>query len=257
MAFISNAYTDVGIKKKTNQDSALLMEAQTDLGDVALCVICDGMGGLAEGELASAHVIKAFSAWFKNELKEMLYNGFSPVDLEKSWSNIIYNKNTELMLYTRENNIAKGLGTTVAALLLYDSKYYILNVGDSRIYRHNGELVQLTEDQTFINREVKLGNMTPEQAATDPRRSVLLQCVGASQFVEPEYEYGSFSKEDTFILCSDGFRHEVSHKELEDAFMPHKLKSDAKIAQIQKQIVELNKKRMETDNITVITIKAI
>lgn len=248
-------YSDIGIKKDTNQDSALILQAQTDEGDVALCVLCDGMGGLAEGELASAEVIRAFSSWFKNDFKKMLYSGFDPESLEKAWDNLIYEQNTRIMLYSRDNGIT--MGTTVVALLICKNRYYLTNVGDSRIYRHNGTFKQLTDDQTFVNREVKLGNMTPEQAKTDPRRSVLLQCVGASQFVEPEFRSGRVYPNDVFVLCSDGFRHEVSAKELEAAFAPKKIVSEEQLALIQKSLTELNKKRKETDNITVIAIKIV
>lgn len=257
MAFISHVYSDVGIKKEINQDSALIMEAQTDVGDVALYVLCDGMGGLAEGELASAQVVRAFSQWFKDKFKSMLYNVFTFDDLKKEWSNLIYAQNTELMLYSRSHNIKSGMGTTVVALMLYNNSFYLMNVGDSRIYRHNGSLKQLTDDQTFVNREVKLGNMTREQALVHPRRSVLLQCVGASQFVEPDFECGSIEKNDVFILCSDGFIHEVSAKEIEAEFMPENIINEDKTAEIQRCLVELNKQRRETDNITVITIKII
>ena len=65
MGFLSIAHSDVGIKKNTNQDSVLIKQASTDYGEVLLSVICDGMGGLAKGEVASAALIRAFSDWFE------------------------------------------------------------------------------------------------------------------------------------------------------------------------------------------------
>lgn len=65
MNFITEAHTDVGIKKKTNQDSVLILEADTEYGNIALAAICDGMGGLANGEVASASLVKAYAAWFQ------------------------------------------------------------------------------------------------------------------------------------------------------------------------------------------------
>lgn len=79
-----------------------------------------------------------------------------------------------------------NLGTTVVALLVTDRRYYLMNVGDSRAYLVNDKLIQLTKDQTFVGREIELGHMTIEQAKTDPRRNVLLQCVGASEIVNPD-----------------------------------------------------------------------
>ena len=76
MGFLSVVHSDRGIKKNTNQDSVLIKEASTDYGDVMLAVVCDGMGGLAKGEVASAALIKAFSMWFDC----LLYTSPSPRD---------------------------------------------------------------------------------------------------------------------------------------------------------------------------------
>ena len=72
MKFRSAGATNVGTTKKTNQDSYLIKIAETELGDVALIAVCDGMGGLAKGELASAEVIHALSDWFENKLPILL-----------------------------------------------------------------------------------------------------------------------------------------------------------------------------------------
>ena len=75
MRFLSAVYTDVGIKKSTNQDSLLLLEAQTESENVICAVICDGMGGLAKGELASAVVIKELRRWFIEDFSDIYYSG--------------------------------------------------------------------------------------------------------------------------------------------------------------------------------------
>ena len=74
MEFLSIAHSDVGIKKNTNQDSVLIKEASTDYGKILLAVVCDGMGGLAKGEVASAALIKTFSSWFEETFPDILYN---------------------------------------------------------------------------------------------------------------------------------------------------------------------------------------
>ena len=74
MRYVATADTDIGISKDTNQDSVLIKHASTDKGEVLLAVVCDGMGGLSKGELASATVIRAFADWFDNELPFELEN---------------------------------------------------------------------------------------------------------------------------------------------------------------------------------------
>lgn len=265
MRFISHAYTDIGIKKSVNQDSALIVEAKTKDENIIFCVLCDGMGGLEDGEFASAVVIKAFAKWIEEKFPIMYYNRFDSKMLEKVWSDILFEQNIKLMTYSREKSeklMKDGIidrpintGTTVVSLLICGGKYYVMNIGDSRAYIHNGKLSQITEDQTFVNREIKLGNMTPEQAENHPRRNVLLQCVGASQFIEPDFFYGDVKGEDVFILCSDGFRHMVKDNEIEKAFNPEKIDTELDIEKNEEKLVELNKERLETDNITVIGIK--
>ena len=72
MKFLTAIQTDVGIRKKTNQDSVLVMEADTELGNVLFSVVCDGMGGLAKGEVASATVIREFARWFESDFPTIL-----------------------------------------------------------------------------------------------------------------------------------------------------------------------------------------
>ena len=81
MNFMIAANSDIGIKKSTNQDSLLIKVAQTNLGRVCLGLVCDGMGGLSNGELASATVVRAFESWFEYSLPEMLKRGFTKEEL--------------------------------------------------------------------------------------------------------------------------------------------------------------------------------
>ena len=78
----------------------------------------------------------------------------------------------------------------------------------------------LTKDQTFVAREIAAGRMTPEEAKTDPRRSVLLQCVGASAEVRPDFLKGKLQKDAIYLICSDGFRHQISEQEIMDKLGP-------------------------------------
>ena len=256
MNFISHTHTDIGIKKSVNQDSALIMEAKTDFDNVMFCVLCDGMGGLANGELASATVIRAFSEWFTDEFPNMLYKGFNSKQLEKRWCEIIFQQNIKIMSHAR--SLGSNMGTTAVIMLISGGNYYVMNIGDSRAYICNANgLSQITVDQTFVNREIKMGNMTPEEARVDPRRNVLLQCVGASQFIEPDFFMNNANVDDVFILCSDGFRHEISAEEIQNAFLPEKISSEEDFEKAEIELVELNKSRMENDNITVLAVKIV
>ena len=130
MDFKIAAHSDVGIKKKTNQDSFLVKVAQTNLGKVCLCVVCDGMGGLSKGELASAAVVRVFNRWFEEDFPGMLKNGFKPDELKLSWDNIVLEQNQVLASHAARSGTR--MGTTIVALLIINQQYFIMNVGDSR-----------------------------------------------------------------------------------------------------------------------------
>lgn len=248
-------HTDIGIKKKTNQDSLLIKTAETNQGKILLMTICDGMGGLAKGEVASASVIRAFDEWFEKELPYVLAEEDVKGKIKKQWDSILQKMNLEITNY----GVRKGiqLGTTVTSfLLLENGTYLVCYVGDTRLYRiTDTSLTQLTTDQTFIAREIREGRMTLEQAKSDPRRNTLLQCVGASPQVDVDFLEGKTERNDIYMLCCDGFRHVLTDDEIRVNLSPS-VCTDATVAKNQLvYLVETNKQRKEEDNITALLAK--
>ena len=253
MRFIATADTDIGISKDTNQDSVLIKHATADGKEILLAVVCDGMGGLSKGELASATVIRAFAKWFDEELPFELEN----VDLQvigAKWSLLLKELNAQILEYSKENSI-EGVGTTFSGILFIDDQYVIGHVGDTRIYHIGSSMTQLTTDQTFVAREISRGTMTLEQAKTDKRRNLLLQCIGASKVVEPQIICGKTEK-GAYMLCSDGFRHEITEAEIYESLNPINLMNKDAMHNNAKYLIEQNKSREGKDNISVLLIKA-
>ena len=250
-------HTDIGIKKETNQDSCCVKEAKTDKGTILFAILCDGMGGLAKGEVASASLIKRFENWFEKELPLTLSENDVIDAVKFTWDRIIKEQNQEIAAYG--NTLRIQLGTTVTAILILENNdYIVVHVGDSRLYRiTDTEIEVLTEDQTLVANEVKLGHLTPEQAEADPRRNVLLQCVGASRIVEPAFISGKVFVNECFMLCSDGFRHVVTANEISTKFAPSNNDDEDVMKSNIVELVELNKTRGEADNISAILIKTI
>ncbi len=249
--------TDVGIKKKTNQDSLAIKIVETPNGQAAFAIVCDGMGGLSKGELASKEVINAYVKWFENDfVNEIISGTFNAAVLKAQWDEIAISMNEKLKAYGESMNIM--IGTTISAILMYEDKYYIIHVGDSRIYEiTENNMAQLTKDQTFVAREVAAGRMTAEQAETDSRRSVLLQCIGASPVVEPDFIRGYIEKDAVYMLCSDGFRHKISNEEIMEKIGPAAATDERAMEDGCAFLIELVKERKETDNITVLLIKTV
>lgn len=256
MKYIVGYSTSVGIKKNVNQDALCIEKALMGKDEVLLTVVCDGMGGLAKGELASATVINRFLEWFERELPLMI-NDLSLERIMNAWSNIIQDLNQKLWNYGKEN--FTQLGTTLTAVLfLADGTYVTAQVGDTRQYKINKETIeQITEDQTFVAREIKRGNMTYEQAMNDPRRSVLLQCIGASGDVEPEFYQGKINANDSILLCSDGFRHVISKEEIHEKISSKNFTSEDEIAHTLGEMIKIVETREEKDNITALLVKVL
>ncbi|MFD0826526.1 PP2C family protein-serine/threonine phosphatase [Neobacillus sp. M.A.Huq-85] len=255
MTILTAFHTDVGIKKKTNQDGLLLKTARTPKGQVGLFVVCDGMGGLAQGELASATVIRGMADWFDSEMPNIAQSQRIEEDIRKELEACIKQLNEKILSYGESEKVT--LGTTVTALLIVHNKYYIVHIGDSRVYQISSTLTQLTTDQTLVAREVARGNLTEEQAKLDPRRNVLLQCVGATMDIEIAFSSGELKENTVFMLCSDGFYHQISEEELAENFHPPKLMDEVQMKEKVIELVELVKARKEVDNISVVVAKVV
>lgn len=250
--FIVDAETDVGIKKKINQDSLLYQHAVIFDKEVLMAIVCDGMGGLSKGELASASLIRAFLKWFHEELPNELKN-FDMQIIKDAWVLKLKEWNLKLNSYGKTNGIT--LGTTFSGMLFVDDQMLAVHIGDSRIYFINHTLQQLTKDHTFVEREVERGTMTLADAKKDRRRNILLQCIGASGKIEPQVVQAPLSH-GIYMLCSDGLRHELSDAEIMDGLQPSQLKNKTVMKQASLRLINLVKSRGEKDNISMILIKA-
>ncbi len=251
MHYMATADTDIGIKKQTNQDSILIKHGQCEKGEILLAVICDGMGGLKKGEVASATVVKKFSEWFDSELPFELKNLDMNIIADK-WSLLLKDLNLKIAEYGQQDGIR--LGTTFTGVLFIDDQYLAVHVGDTRLYQLDSGLKQLTTDHTFVAREIRRGNLTVEQAKKDKRRNMLLQCVGASERIEPEILTGTV-QQGAYMLCSDGFRHEISESEIYESLNPVNLINKEAMHNNVKYLIEQVKKRNEKDNISVVLVK--
>mgnify|MGYP005959878331 FL=1 len=253
MVFLGAVETDVGNVKATNQDSACILVAQTPTGQIAMALICDGMGGLEKGELASATVIRTFQDWFCRELPQQMA-GFGWDAVQTAWMHQIKVLNRTISDYGKFYGFS--LGTTVTAMLLYQDTYLIAHVGDSRAYMLQSDILQLTEDHSVVGREVRRGTLTAQQAEQDPRRNVLLQCVGASKTVSPQILQGQIRPGAHYLLCSDGFRHVITPEELLTQLGPAAVRDPGQMHTRLRGLIDLAMSRGERDNISALLIRA-
>lgn len=251
MFYISGS-SDVGIKRRINQDSIAAIKMKSSIGELVFACVCDGMGGLQSGELASATVLLCFKQWVYEALPLLARQGFTQNDIITQWTNLVDVCNKKIFQYGLNEKIS--LGTTLTAALFTESEYFIINIGDTRAYEIGTKLKQITHDHSFVQQEVDCGRMSPEEAKISKRKNILTRCIGAKECAVPDFFFGKTKKDTAYILCSDGFRHEISDQEMLSYFNPGKHSSSEDLKNTEVSLIELNKTRQETDNISIVTI---
>jgi protein phosphatase len=209
-------------------------------------MVADGMGGAAAGELASAmaadliyrHLATVWAADPDASPDRFAFRMREAVELA----------NKQIYSYAREHPEVRGMGTTVTAAGLNGHDLYLAQIGDSRAYLvRNGEAIQLTKDQSLMQRLVDAGELTEEEAEQSERRNIILQALGPDPRVKVDLTHQSLRRGDTLIICSDGLSGLVRREEFAALVQRHPELSDLCSA-----LIDLANERGGPDNITVV-----
>ncbi|MCM1121385.1 MAG: protein phosphatase 2C domain-containing protein [Eubacterium sp.] len=254
--FIQEMISDIGTCRKVNQDACCVRMMNVEDHTLIMAVVCDGVGGLQEGDYASKSTIQTLNNWFDYTVSRNIHGKDQAqlLDyLQNEVEHCIQKQNRMLWEYALEKEIRTG--TTLTLMVILDRKYLIAQIGDSRAYCINEELIQLTEDQSVVAREIKAGRLSKESAKHDKRRNMILQCIGGAESVCIDYQRGNVVTGDVFFLCSDGFIHELEDDEIKEFLNPSILSDRVSVKECLKSAVEEVKRRGEKDNITVVLVK--
>ncbi|APF38518.1 serine/threonine protein phosphatase [Chelatococcus daeguensis] len=231
--FETGAATHTGKVRSLNEDRFL---ARPQAG---LWAVADGMGGHEGGEIASAALMTAL---------ETIGAPASAPDLLARLEDRVLRANRQL----REMSRARGgvLGTTLAALLVFDRDQACVWSGDSRIYRvRDGSIAQLTRDHSEAQEMVDLGLLTADEARVWPRRNVITRAIGVSDEPELEIHQGRVAPGDIFVLCSDGLTAHVADEEI----LAHVAGAPPQVA--CDDLIALTLERGASDNVTVVAVR--
>ncbi len=246
-------FTDAGKVRKVNQDSCLVKVANTKrYGRISFAAVCDGMGGLSKGEVASCKMIRALEGWFHEELS-LMQN--LPEDrlwdtIETSLSRLIVKSSSDIRRYGKHRGIK--LGTTLTAFLQIGRRYMTLNIGDSRIYLVDRKGAwAVTRDQSVVQDKLDKGLISEDEALKDPERSVLLQSVGTTLEIKPVIRRGEIDSSTTVLAVSDGFWRTVSGDEMHSKLCPQMCVTADDMLSGCRKLVGLAMDRKEEDNISV------
>jgi serine/threonine protein phosphatase PrpC len=199
---VSNAKTHVGNKRSINQDAFL---AQPDIG---VWIVTDGMGGHHNGEYASGLLTQKIS------IPDNVTGFNQTVDFLKAF---IRNKNTELFYYAKKLGEEIKCGTTLVALVMRGNKISILWIGDSRIYRYNpvmDDLSQITVDHTVFNALQEKGVVDEFHPMAEQYKGALARVVGGEEDVVIDEIRMVLNQSERFLLCTDGINKELTDADL-------------------------------------------
>ncbi len=223
------ARSDRGLVRANNEDSVY--------AGARLLALADGMGGHAAGEVASQLVIAALA-----HLDDDEPGGDILGKLERS----VYEGNSAIAEQVELNPELDGMGTTLTAILFAGDRLGLVHVGDSRGYLlRDGELTQITKDDTFVQTLVDEGRITAEEAHSHPQRSLIMRALTGHD-VEPTLIMREAREGDRYLLCSDGLSDPVSHETILDALKTPDVAASAD------RLIELALRGGGPDNVTVV-----
>jgi serine/threonine protein phosphatase PrpC len=242
------ALTDLGRKRASNEDAFFLDD------QLGLYVVADGMGGHAAGEVASREAIDTLYGMVKRGIGSLreLVDPVTETDSRAAcrlMESAVQAATYFVYSIAEIDRAMSGMGTTISALLILGDYAITAQVGDSRIYRVEGDRVeQLTEDHTLIAWQLKQGLITPQEAARSPHRNVITRAVGNREYVQVDTRRVPLGSASRFLLCSDGL-----HGYLHDDDIPGtvRLGGDAAV----RRFIDLANERGGKDNITAILVE--
>ncbi len=245
MRITSCGITDVGVKRTNNEDNYLIND------ELNLFVVCDGMGGHAGGEFASAIAV--------NTVEEVLSNLETSPEVDAAQEDGTIEVMRERLRYAirlagkrifEKANAEpeyRGMGTTCLVLLVDGPNAFVAHVGDSRGYIvRDGRIEQLTEDHSLVNERIRAGLLTPEQARHHKLKNIITRSLGYTEDVEIDIQVRAVRRGDKFLLCSDGLSNLVEPAELGEAVRSMNPQDAAR------HLVQLACARGGDDNITAV-----
>ncbi len=268
--------SDIGRHREINEDSVLLLDLRQCFESfntyIGLYVVSDGMGGEAAGEVASRITVRAIAEWVTERLVSaslrstqgsqlvqatqtgslsLTSDGGSNVGAPQLITSAILHANSEVLDYAHYHPSTRGLGATVTAALLAGNVLTIGQVGDSRCYIvSNDKLEQLTEDHSLVERMVRRGELTKEEARVHPHRNIIYRSIGSRDDLEVDIVSRMVRRGDVILLCSDGLNGMLPDSEIADI-----IKRNPDPWQTTKELVVAANANGGDDNISVIVIR--
>ena len=246
----SRSVSDVGLKRKSNEDSYCVNE------EAGLYVVADGMGGHAHGEVASRIAVETIEEFIKLTAGDSDVTWPYGIDDQLSLNGnrlktSIRFANQKLLEHAKSQSDCEGMATTVVALLLENGIAEIAHVGDSRLYLvRDSEISCLTSDHSWVNEQVQSGVIDSDQARNHPLRNVVTRALGGKPDLEVDVQSLELRANDRLLLCSDGLTSMVN----DDEILRILLAGEGGVEQVE-ELVEAANRGGGEDNTTTILLR--
>ncbi|KRM68061.1 serine threonine specific protein phosphatase [Apilactobacillus ozensis DSM 23829 = JCM 17196] len=236
------AYKSITGKVRSNNED--YVGVFTNKKNIKLGLLADGIGGNRGGEVASKMAVLNMGEEFK-------HTDFEDYDSAYSWlRSQIDLANAQILNTSKKFDSLKNMGTTVVATIIFNNRFLITNLGDSRGYlMHGNKFIQLTEDHSYVNELVKSGELTPQDAIKSPLKNVIVKSLGISNDSEVKIRDFPFNLEDQVLICSDGLTNMLSDSEIKK-----QLALKIGVSEKCEQLVNSANTNGGTDNISVLIV---
>lgn len=244
MYYDTDVYWNRGTVREKNQDSIVLLQALTVRGRVLMAAVCDGMGGMDMGECASGYLTEELATWFYDGLLCAVGKKKPLWVVRRCAERKIYQVSSRMKRYAAGRSLK--MGTTLSMLVLWEKKYMLWHLGDSRIYRLSDRKKHLIK-----RNEKRICLLTTDHVRGS---NELTKCVGSFGFFVPDFKMGNVKEGEAFMLCSDGYWHKIREEERAEVFAPERMRGE----NIRKRLCEIGEaamRRGEKDNLSAIYIK--
>lgn len=202
----SYSITDVGVKRKSNQD--YVYSSDEPIGNLPnLYIVADGMGGHRAGDFASRFTVEAFIETVRNSGKD------NPISIIDEAVNVA---NLSLIDKAAENVEMKGMGTTLVVATIIGESIYIANVGDSRLYLINEDIQQITRDHSLVAEMVNMGEIDKKSARTHEKKNIITRAIGADSELVADYFEIEYTDGDIILMCSDGLTNMIEDEDIKN-----------------------------------------
>jgi len=233
------AKTDIGKAREMNQDCYYIPALDEN---IKLYIIADGMGGYNGGEVASNLAVFTSKKYIEENIKEDLKTD----EIKDLIYKAILNANDAIYAKAKKTQDLEDMGTTLDISLIYNNKLYVGHIGDSRVYLvRKDDMKQLTTDHSYVQKLVKDGTITKEEAYNHPKKNMLLKALGAVENVEPDIMEYDIEVGDIILMCTDGLTNMIGESEIKSIIL-----QDKKNAHIK--LIDIANNQGGIDNITVI-----